>query len=74
MRAPWWGCKVGFGIDNPDRWERAYDRKAFELPAGWEWSETDGAGARWVIVFDVQGVPTIEDGRAVAATIRRFGR
>jgi hypothetical protein len=74
MAAPWSDCKVGFGIINPDRFTAAMDRGAAVLPVGWEHCETDGAGARWVIVFRVSIMPTVEDGRAVASLIRRWGR
>ena len=74
MVAPWSDCKVAFGINNPDRWISAHDRGAIVLPFGWEWNEVDSSGARSVIVFRVEGVPTVEDGREVARTIRRFGR
>jgi hypothetical protein len=71
---PWSDLKVCYGINNPDRFWRAYDRGALDLPKGWSLNETDGTGARCVVLFRVEVLPTIEDGRKVAAIIRRFGR
>jgi hypothetical protein len=74
MRLPWSDLKVAFDIANPDRFIAALDSGKAELPAGWEWNEADGAGARWVAVFRVNVLPTVGDGRTVCALIRRWGR
>lgn len=69
---PWDDCKVAFGVDDgPGIWE-ALDQPKNEarLPAGWEIDELDGAGARWVMIFRVVGLPSPEDGRKVAALLK----
>lgn len=71
---PWTDLKVAYDLNNPDRFWRAYERGDVGLPTGWELDETDCSGARCVAVFRVSVMPTIEDGRAVAAQIRRWGR
>lgn len=74
VEAPWDDCKVAFGIDE-DRllWRRSDDgRLAADLPAGWSLTEIDGAGARLVAVFRIEGVPTAEDGKKVLLMLRRI--
>lgn len=73
-RPPWCDMKAAYPVTNPDRLWRALDRGALDLPDGWSLVETDGSGARYVALFRIAGVPTVEDGRRVAATVRRFGR
>jgi hypothetical protein len=72
---PWADCKVAYGVDDEAALWRWYDRtKAAELPAGWSLDETDCSGARCVVVFRVEGLPAVEDGKAVARIVRRVGR
>jgi hypothetical protein len=71
---PWCDMKVAYDLNNPERFWRAYEAGKIALPAGWEFNETDCAGARCVAIFRIEVFPTIEDGRAVKAMIRRFGR
>ncbi len=74
MRAlPWDDMKVAFGFDgNEQRLCAAHDRGDLPLPAGWTLAETDCAGARMVVVFRVEIVPTIADAYAVKRQLRRF--
>lgn len=72
--APWNDCKVAYGIDE-DRvlWRRFDDgRLAADLPAGWSLTEVDGAGARLVAVFRIDGIPSAEDGKKVLSMLRRI--
>ncbi|WP_375292110.1 hypothetical protein [Sphingomonas melonis] len=71
---PWGDLKVAFGIDNPERMWRAKEAGKLELPEGWSMVETDCSGARCVVVFRVEVLPTVEDGRAAKAQVRRWGR
>ncbi|AFU87886.1 hypothetical protein CcrColossus_gp016 [Caulobacter phage CcrColossus] len=73
-RLPWSDLKVAYGLDNPDRFWRALDAGKLDLPAGWTVNETDCSGCRCVVVFRVETLPTVEDGRKVAKIVRRFGR
>ena len=70
---PWSDLKVAFGVEAEAdaifaRFETPteYDR---DLPSGWCLDETDGAGARMVVVFRVDHSPTVEEGRAVEAIL-----
>lgn len=74
MRIPWCDCKVAYSVNNTERLWRAYDAGKMILPEGWEMNGTDCSGARCVVLFRVNTLPTIEDGRVVAALVRRFGR
>jgi hypothetical protein len=71
---PWSDCKIAFGYegyDPEDVWI-AYGLNGnalHKLPEGWRLCETDGAGARWVAVFRVECVPTVEDGKIVEALL-----
>lgn len=80
---PWDDCKVAFGIDDdeavaalfyvgPPRFEARHAAK-HGLPPGWTLDEVDGAGARWVAVFRVDGVPTTRDGKRVLAILKNLG-
>lgn len=73
---PWSDLRVCFGVDSDDKAWRTFSsidgRHPDLLPAGWELKETDAAGARCVAIFQVTGMPTIEDGQMVRALIRRF--
>lgn len=73
MIAPWSDLKVAFPIGDDDALWAASDAGRLTLPAGWELCETDGAGARNVAIFRVDGVPTIADGEAVLAAIEAAG-
>lgn len=82
-KPPWDDCKVAFGIDDERAIEvlfysgptsgAARHAKGLGLPPGWVLNEVDGAGARWVAVFRVAGLPTVEDGRAVKRLLRTIG-
>ena len=73
---PWCDCKVAYGIDDSEKFERWMDRtddgKGL-LPEGWDLCETDSSGARYVAVFRVEGMPTVADGVAVRKLLRRQG-
>ena len=82
VSAPWDDCKVAFGIDDDRAVEKLFyygfggeakHAKKFGLPSGWTLDEVDGAGARWVAVFRVDGVPTVRDGKRVVEVLRRLG-
>lgn len=66
---PWDDCKVAFGFEDDDKevWEHfgCTGHSKHLLPAGWSLVETDCAGARCVVVFRVDGMPTADDGAAV---------
>ena len=82
---PWDDCKVAFGIDDDRAVEKLFysgaasgggearHSKKLGLPPGWTLNEVDGAGARWVAVFRVDGVPTVRDGKRVIAVLRSLG-
>lgn len=80
---PWDDCKVAFGIDDDQAVEKLFysgipsgesrHAKKLGLPPGWTLNEVDGAGARWVAVFRVDGVPTVADGKRVIALLRSIG-
>lgn len=72
MDAPWDDCKVAYGIDDQEQIWRQYGKRPLQLPAGWSLDETDGSGARLVVVFRVEGVPTSADGKAVKTLLRRI--
>jgi len=73
MTTPWSDMKVAFPIGDDDALWAASDAGRLTLPTGWELCETDGAGARYVAIFRVGGVPTIADGEAVLAAIKAAG-
>ncbi len=64
--AAWDDCKVAFGFDGGEEaiWD-AWKRGKLSLPPGWSFSETDGAGARMVAVFRVDGITAPQDGETV---------
>ncbi len=80
---PWDDCKVAFGIDDDQAVEKLFysgppsgearHAKKLGLPSGWTLNEVDGAGARWVAVFRVRGVPTVRDGKRVVEVLKRLG-
>lgn len=70
METPWMQCKVGFMVDCSDEAVWLWlDRNPIGFPMAWELIETDNSGARTVAVFDVDGVPSIEDGKKVKAIL-----
>lgn len=71
-KAPWGDCKVAFGIDNAEPFDDNLLWKQ-RLPRGWELNEIDGAGARYVAVFRVIGIPTVADGAAIKRWLRKVG-
>lgn len=76
MAAPWDDCKVAFSIDDDEAlWkadlEGRMTSKGLKLPRGWSLNMIDGAGARWMAVFRVAGVPSVEAGKKVAAELKR---
>jgi hypothetical protein len=73
---PWCDCKVAYGIDDIDKFERWMDRTDWAkdlLPDGWSVSETDASGARYVAVFRVEGKLTEEDGMSVLRLLAKHG-
>ncbi len=74
---PWGDCKVCFDFDGDleleDRlWEAFWptETAAHKLPDGWSLNETDGTGARLVVVFRVEGELRRKDGEVVARLLR----
>lgn len=68
---PWSDCKVAFGIKDPENaW--LLHRNPFKtmLPDGWSLDETDCSGARCVVVFRVDIIPTKADGNRVLQALR----
>lgn len=74
MNLPWNDLKVAYGVNNPERLWKAEQAGKTKFPAGWEFNETDGSGARFVAIFRVDVLPTVEDGRKVKAELRRWAR
>jgi hypothetical protein len=75
MATPWDDCKVAFGIDDAAPFDDVSSPKSVwdhPLPKGWQLVEIDGAGARYVAVFRVSVMPTVEDGKAVRRWLRRI--
>lgn len=70
---PWSDCKVAFSIGNADPFDSVDCERGTRLPRGWELSEVDGTGGRWVVVFRVKGIPATEDGERVKRWLRRIG-
>jgi hypothetical protein len=75
---PWDDLKVAFGFDDSDErsvelldqiWKDDLDGES-AWPDGWSIDETDGAGARMVVVFRVEGPLRNEDGRRVRAMLK----
>lgn len=69
-KTPWCDCKVAFSVDDADPFDHTILKP---LPDGWSLDGIDGTGARWVAVFRVAGVPTVEDGRKVKRWLRSIG-
>lgn len=77
VEMPWCDCKVAFGIDDPERFERWMDLTDDGrglLPEGWSLCETDGAGARYVAIFRVEVPLTRVDGLRVERLLNRAQR
>jgi hypothetical protein len=70
----WDDCKVAFGVGDGGAIWNKFEKPLWRdrLPAGWIPNEANGAGARWVLVFRVERVPTVEDGRAVSRLLKRM--
>ncbi len=75
---PWAVCKLAFDYEGSDIdrvWAElgAYAEK--RLPEHWHLRETDGTGARsWVVVFEVDVIPTIADGEKVKALLSQIAK
>lgn len=62
---PWNDCKVAYDFNDADIdavWDLIIDD---DLPDGWHLNETDCTGARYVVIFQIDGTPTVEDGKTV---------
>lgn len=70
---PWDDCKVAFGCDDEDALWLADKHGKLKLPHGWKLDGTDGAGARSVVIFRVEGGVWPEDGDRVKSALRRIG-
>lgn len=68
---PWSDCKVAFGCEEPDALNEEFEK---ELPPGWSLDEFDSAGARSVVVFCVEGMLRVRDGKRVEGLIRDYER
>jgi len=65
---PWSDCKVAFGVDDNDAFERWMEHTNWAeglLPEGWSICEKDWSGARAVVVCRVEGLPDPRDGQIV---------
>ncbi len=71
---PWTDCKVAFDLDNEEALFHASDAGTLKLPAGWSLDGTDGSGARRVVLFRIDVLPTIADGEAVAAILAEINK
>lgn len=71
---PWDGCKVAFGIENPDRLWKWHDKHNYKppLPEGWSIDGTDSTGARVVAIFRVKGELLAKDGKTVKSLLRKL--
>ena len=70
---PWNDCQVAFGIDDDiddDLLLPMLDQANWS--EGWEFTESDGTGARTVLIFRVTGQLTHEDGKRTKLLIRRI--
>lgn len=74
MKAPWDDIKIAFAVENDDAAWDLFDtfKHDHDIPKGWELVETDGAGCRSVAVFRVSVMPTIKDGKKIAALIKKY--
>lgn len=74
IETPWLTCKVGFNYegDSDDVWRLLEKTDSeFSLPYGWSFVGSDDAGARCVIIFEVDdAVPTVEAGEIVKKILR----
>lgn len=63
---PWVDCKIAFSTElSVDDFCDYLDEHPEGLPRGWAFDEYDDAGARAVVVFRVEGIPTKLDGEIV---------
>jgi hypothetical protein len=73
---PWSDCKVAFGCYSDDFiWKHLTPKtgtSSKRLPVNWELCETDGSGARCVAIFQVEGIPTAEEGATVSKLIEKI--
>lgn len=74
MKLPWTDMKVAFSINNDEKiWDAwNYGKGKMKLPNGWELIETDSSGARIVVIFRIDHIPTIEEGKLVLKQINRY--
>lgn len=72
---PWSDLKVAFDWTPPYNDDDPEDFGGLGLlmkqawPEGWEITEVDGSGARYVAVFRVEGMPAIREAQAVEAKL-----
>lgn len=72
---PWDDCKVAFSVDTIVGDDELFS--AIEVgvwPEGWEFTESDGSGARLVLIFRVEGSLREIDGRRVRRQIGKILR
>lgn len=65
----WSDLKVAFDADDTDA---VWNAPADAWPDGWALNESDGSGARNVVIFRVDHLPTSDETRAVAAGIGKL--
>lgn len=72
---PWSDCKIAFGVHDGEALWDLYDNQIKpNIPDNWELWGTDGDGARWVAIFRVNGVPTVEEGAKVESVLSKINK
>lgn len=72
---PWDDCQVAFSFDGDSLgfWAVCDEQHPeFRFPFGWEPNATDTSGARCVVVFRVEGPPSLAAGQGVRATLDKI--
>jgi hypothetical protein len=72
---PWSDCKIAFGVHDGDSIWDLYDTQIKPyISEKWELWGTDGSGARWVVIFRVNGIPTREEGEKVKSILEKINK
>ncbi|MEE9581111.1 MAG: hypothetical protein V3V74_07345 [Nitrosomonadaceae bacterium] len=73
---PWFQSKLAFEL-SPEADKVIWDKwkEGLGLPKGWDLAATDISGASGhIAIFDVEGMPSIEDGEKVKAILEGLGK